>query len=418
MNIPSETVVMIDNTTLYGAKYAFEANLPHPRFWLQGMPALHLRSLMDLIEAIVLYDRIVADSSSREIIFTEENTGKTVVWPKLFNDAAGIFFESAFVEAESRETILFAVNSALTRLQTYLTNGDFENTFRQFGHLGGIAIPDLYKSPAHFFELLEASFSGTIPSRDSAEYDPNGSLLDMHTLELIDAVESILDEVNPSLSSYAMFSFRGFYYQELSNLLGVSYSPHTWRSHLVNHDAHAQPPNFLRYVADEANGIRGELAVKLNSDMRIDAFMEEFPVIATYVAHQCLFRESLLKTAVDVRNSKSVRTFREWTRGVQSSINSQEDLPRIAQATSDLQLILLDIRRELGLLEADTSETFKITIGIPGAAIEIPAKVRVNMPVWLRRILHRRPHLIFLRNMTHRSVSHSPFALQYQQLYW
>jgi hypothetical protein len=59
--------VLMDNTTIYGAKYAYEAWPPTERDWFQEPNSCNLRALMDVLEAIVLYDHIIVDATSRGI---------------------------------------------------------------------------------------------------------------------------------------------------------------------------------------------------------------------------------------------------------------------------------------------------------------------------------------------------------------
>jgi hypothetical protein len=59
------SIVLLDNTTIYGAKYAYELYPPKETDWFEGSNAVNLRSLMDVLESIVLYDSLIVDGSSR-----------------------------------------------------------------------------------------------------------------------------------------------------------------------------------------------------------------------------------------------------------------------------------------------------------------------------------------------------------------
>jgi hypothetical protein len=55
--------VLLDNTTIFGARHAFEWDAALPN---ELPPGVDLRSLMDVLEAIVLLDDFAVDASSRE----------------------------------------------------------------------------------------------------------------------------------------------------------------------------------------------------------------------------------------------------------------------------------------------------------------------------------------------------------------
>jgi hypothetical protein len=213
-----------------------------------------------------------------------------------------------------------------------------------------------------------------------------------------------------------MFAFRGFYYQELANLFSISYSPHTWRSNLIDIDTEKTKINFAKYVTEITSQVRQELSTKLNSEFNTTVFSGDFPIISTYIAHQCRSRNQLLKVALEIRETRSVRAFREWIKNIQSNVQNQNDLPKIAQAKIELETTLKDIRKELGLEVENNKEIVKIKMQVPIASVEIPLPVSTEIPYWLSRIFHRRSHLTFLREITRKSVSMSPFANRYNQL--
>jgi hypothetical protein len=401
--------VLIDNSTAFGAKYAYEAWPPTIDDWLIGTNALNLRSLMDILEAIVLHDRLVLDSSSRAIPKEYGEPGWVSVWDKLDElqdrDGQDILAEVAF----GYEPDFFSpvVKAALATLGTYIRNKTFARELQKFQQDDiDFILPRLYRTPAEFSELFVQSIPG---------FDPGTP--DTDILEHLKLVEHSLENSSPQESSYAMFAFRGFYYLELAHLLSISYSPHTWRSNLVKLTVDRAPINFAKYVTQVTGQVRQELASRLNNEFGTSSFSSEFPVIAAYTVGQASHREQLFDVAVDIRNSPPVVAFREWIKEVQSSIVNQNDLPTIAQAKSDLQTIVTDMRKELGLANDENSEKVTIKLGIPGtASLEAPVPMSYDSPIWLRRIFHRRPHLVFLRDITRSSVSLSPFAQRYYQL--
>jgi hypothetical protein len=70
MRKPFQGAVLLDNTTIFGARRALEWD---PLLLRTLPPGVDLRSLMDILEAIVLMNDMIVDSSSR----------KHDAWPEL-----------------------------------------------------------------------------------------------------------------------------------------------------------------------------------------------------------------------------------------------------------------------------------------------------------------------------------------------
>jgi hypothetical protein len=207
---------MLDNTTIYGAKYAYEMWPPDPTDWLSGTSALNLRSLMDLLEAIVLHDQIVVDASSCMVNVDYGDTAWEFIWNKIYDlnqYNENIFNDIPFAAKEKGALVFLAANIALEKLQAYLNKGILEQELRKFQDEDvELVLPNFYRTPEEFGKLLKESF----PS------------LPKNTLKLLKNVTYSLKATTPESSNYAMFAFRGFYYQKLAHLLSISYSPHTW----------------------------------------------------------------------------------------------------------------------------------------------------------------------------------------------
>jgi hypothetical protein len=391
--------VLLDNTTIFGARYAYNAWPPRTDDWFEGSNAVNIRSLMDVLEAVVLYDGVVIDSSSAY-------TGRDPIWPGLYGlkDEGGESFvhDVYFASAGEEELITPLVRSALGKLLVYLRTDAFVGGLEHFFEDGiDFVVPEFYTDPRHFRELLWASFSFKL-KQDEIQPD-------------LRRVEGSLSDSAPEISNYAMFAFRGFYYRELAHLFSLSYSPHTWRSNLVDVDTDDPPVNFVHYVTGVASQVRQELAERLNAEFKTTNFTSEFPVIASYVAHQCDSRSRLLDTALEVRHAPSVKVFRRWLKDIQISLRDQRDLPRVARAQSELEAIIAEVRKELGLVNEEKTERVRIKLGVP-TAFDLRSLVRFEFPERLAYILRRQTHLVFLRDVTKKSVSLSPFAYRYHQL--
>jgi hypothetical protein len=296
--------------------------------------------------------------------------------------------------------------SALDSLETYIRSGEFGREAIIFvEHNGFRTIPVFYETPADFFELSIRSFS-LVDLREDAT-------------DRLRAVTELLKEISPELMNIATFQFRGLFYQQLANLHSLSYVPHTWRAPLIDKETQTGEVHYADYVVGLGGSLRRELATRLNSEFGKAAFTEEFPVLASFVAGQASHRIELFPIAVELRNNSKTVAFRHWVANLQVILRDQRDLPRIQEAQKELSAVVADLRRELGLQPepAGHHQALTIKVGIPGtASAELPLSVPVKTPLWLRRVFHRRSHLVFLRDLMRRSVSLPPFAVAMQRM--
>lgn len=406
----SQSIVLLDNTTIYGAKYAYELYPPKVTDWLEGSNAVNLRSLMDVLESIVLYDSLIIDGSSR--VATSSKEYYKEVYEEIWDDLSQTRDRHGGTILENRGFSLISKGASLTpilkatfeKLLRHIDEGTFTESVKKFQQEGlDFVLPKFYRDSREFSELFIKSFSD--------------KRLILDVMDDLRKVEKILSNSTETESNYAMFAFRGFYYQELAHLFSFSYSPHTWRSNIIDMDTDKTKINFAKYVTEVTGQVRQELAMKLNNEFNTTIFSGGFPVISTYIAHQCRSRKELLNVALEIRETRSVRAFRKWIGEIQESVQSQSDLPKIANARAELVTTLKDIRKELGLeTTSHGTEIVKIKMEVPIASVEIPLSIPKGLPDWLERIFHRRSHLLFLREITRKSVSLSPFAYRYSQL--
>jgi hypothetical protein len=74
-----------------------------------------------------------------------------------------------------------------------------------------------------------------------------------------------------------------------------------------------------------------------------------------------------------------------------------------------------DLRKELQLVTAPgTQVTVKLAVPTGVLGVDIPVSIRAGLPRWLDRVLHRRPHVMFLRDLALSGVEFAPFELAYR----
>src|SRR6478672_7092751 len=76
MNLEVSSKVLMDNTTIHGAITAYSEWPPQSASWRSNPYAVNLRSLMDVIEAVVLFDKIILDGACGSLAKPTADEGK------------------------------------------------------------------------------------------------------------------------------------------------------------------------------------------------------------------------------------------------------------------------------------------------------------------------------------------------------
>ncbi|MEV6494770.1 hypothetical protein AB0M20_40030, partial [Actinoplanes sp. NPDC051633] len=267
-------------------------------------------------------------------------------------------------------------------------------------------LPTMYQENADFVNLTVNSVSGSLKDEQTIE--------DLYAR--LDDFALSLEAIPPALGNFALFAFRGFYYQELAHLLSLSYMPHSWRSNLIRSQLEQPVTRFTDLAVSAGGKIRRDLAAAINAEFATQALSVDFPLIASYVIGQTDSRADLLKTAVEVRNSPKATAFRTWLYETERRIRHERDLREVRRAQDELNTLVRELEVDFGLRNAPKQEIkFKLGLPVPnGPSIEGP--VHLGLPRWVRRAMQRRTHLVFLRELAQESVSLPPFLHAYRSL--
>lgn len=395
---PFQGVVILDNTTIFGARHAFEWDPVLPTELPSGVD---LRSLMDVLEAIVLLNDFAVDSSSREYY----------AWPELddLSAASGSFFrDTPILQPLGHELHDMLIASSAEKTNRILRSGEL---VRHLGFLPSVreieVLPSLYKNVNQFMKLTAPAMfeSGREGLTDEAQFAQ-------------EILQNLVDNIKlhpESVQSFAFFAFRGFYYQDLTHLLSTSYMPHSWRSSLIRSQLEAPIAQFSEFTLGEAGKLRKMLRQKINDEFGETSLSAEFPLIASYVVGQSRTRGQLLKTAVEIRRNSKAAAFRNWIYNIERNLRNEENLRQISTAQDELHTVLRELERELGLTKNETQEV-RLKLAVPLASVETTGRVPRSLPVWATRILKRRTHLVFLRELARESTRLAPFAVAFQRL--
>jgi hypothetical protein len=418
MNSRMHSTVLMDNTTVHGAIAAYSEWPPLQTSWRSNPYAVNLRSLMDIIEAVVLFDTINLDGACESLAepgADEADYDPDREWEPFEHlsdlGSGDYIFELDHFSSQVRVIGAGILASAAERLQKHLIDGLVRQQADLFqANQIGLAVPRFYATPARFMALIRESFA---PEAISSIEEELGTL------------ESMISNQPPNVANFAMFAFRGFYYAELAHLLSISYIPHSFRSGMLAHDDRIERATFARLALGTVEGLRqdyiGELgpqiSARLNSELDGPSLRVNLPLIASYIAGQANRRSELMAIALEVRNSSSARRFRQWVSKVQSAIDEHARLQIVRDARQELDDLTSDLRKELRLTRAPSTQvTMKLAVPTGIFGVDIPVNVRAGIPGWLDRVLHRRPHLKFLRDLALSGIEFAPFELAYRAL--
>ncbi len=396
--------IIIDNTTIYGASKAYKTRLNRFEDWYQEINLVNIRSLIDLLETIVLNENILVDISStnalnKKIDYDRDIYFNAVQWKEMeeINDNNDSILKTHLFD----ENIVFlAINLSLNKLINLLHNGYFLR--RNYFELNNYNVPNFYNTPVEFKELLLKCLPQNIPQ--DIKYS-------------ITEAENNLKMVSNYESNYAMFAFRGFYYQELANILSLSYLPHTWRADLIN-DNFNHKFDFKNCILNEVSFVRKELTEILNNELRLKLFEFDIPLIASYILSNSDSRQNLLKTAVEVRRCSSAKRFRKWLTEMQINIDNEKNLVNINEALKEIDDIVNDLHNELGK-ENNSKQPFIIKAILNPFNVYSNSSLEFNINInlgWVDKMFNRKPHLTFLRKITKESLYVPNFIKCYQNL--
>ena len=408
----------MDNTTIHGAIAAYSEWPPLPTYWRSNPYAVNLRSLMDVIEAVVLFDTINLDGACNSLAKPAADEGEydpEREWQPFQNlrdpNSSDFIFKLDHFSSQVRVIGAGILATAAERLQRHITNGLIQRQADLFQtNQIELAVPRFYTRPAQFTALIRKSFA---PEAISSIEEELGTL------------EAMISNQPPDVANFAMFAFRGFYYAELAHLLSMSYIPHSFRSGILAQDDQIERTVFARLALGTVGGLRQDyikqlgpqISAQLNSELDGPSLKMNLPLIASYIAGQTNRRSELTSIALEVRNSPSARRFRQWVSKVQSAIDEQARLQIVRDARQELDDLSSDLRRELRLARSPSTQvTMKLAVPAGVFGVDIPVNVRTGLPEWLKRVLHRRPHLRFLRDLALSGIEFAPFELTYRAL--
>lgn len=342
--LSGQNIALMDNTTIHGAVAAYHQWPPVPGYWRSGPYAVNLRSLMDVIEAVVLFDGLRLDAACNSLAdpgylgwvdprrewqpfkgLRDIRTGDRIFELERFSSAPDVIGGGILA-------------TAAERVQKSIVDGRMRAQAEKLKDSGmGSAIQGFYSGPVSFAALTRSSFAPEAILPVSAD---------------LARLEDVISRQPREVANFAMFAFRGFYYEELAHLLSMSYAPHAFRSSVLEEEGWPTRTAFLEIALKSVGGLRESyierlgslISNQLNSEFGAYYFRAKIPSIATFVAGNSDRRGDLLPIALEIRNSTSARRFRDWVSKVQLAIDEQAQLKVIRDACDELSDLCSDLR--------------------------------------------------------------------------
>jgi hypothetical protein len=195
--------VLLDNTTIYGAAYAYLSWPPMRNHWNNAPYAINLRCLMDLLEAIILYDKLAIDISSRsyDIDSTDDDCGR-IYFTKLHG--VGTWWEDFYepltkgqvpqevgIVEDIPDVVPSIVSMSLDLMEHYYRQELFQDDLALFRENSSEeTVPVFYRGLDEFESLLIASFHNKLP---------------LETLNKLKSIRQILRNAPASVANYEIF---------------------------------------------------------------------------------------------------------------------------------------------------------------------------------------------------------------------
>ncbi len=183
------------------------------------------------------------------------------------------------------------------------------------------------------------------------------------------------------------------YYLSLARLLSTNYWPSPQRSQFLRQYVYSQiGSGFVLELKGHIDKSIKEAIHDAISPISINTSFLDFSSFGTSILASCESRESILPTAMQLRESSGPTEFRKWLREMDIALQSG-NLVFISRSLKELTEVLHSIRAELGL-QNDDARNVEFQIGL-SPTLTIGSQTAHSM---LQNLKRKPYHLTFLRN--------------------
>ncbi|MDP9164500.1 MAG: hypothetical protein M3O32_00230 [Actinomycetota bacterium] len=336
--------ILIDESTLRQAFiFCSVRDSAFGRWGLSDNQGTVARALASVVEALVLHDAAFASPSS-SIVSRALGQGPTRKTAELLGVSLPVEVEF-WLSSMARTWALEALrDKALTEVMRSLSGGDYtEDALRREVECITVAgstrsihkILSSLEDDGFYYDTMAASLQQRL---DYATYGSTAAEVRDEADNAINiAEESWRGAIGPDSFFAAHILVRTAFYLLAADHMGVTYRGDALRRPLVAHllGARDDRPSFaemlVRAVEDQ------ELAqdVKINRALKTETFGVSFPLVANAVVQRASNRGECLDIALEMRDGRHARRFRNFTRTVDQAM-AEGNRHEVEQALKDL----------------------------------------------------------------------------------
>jgi hypothetical protein len=230
------------------------------------------------------------------------------------------------------------------------------------------------------------SLNPILPMLSELEFSPHHNILVSETPDDI----SLLDIPDKNQQPVRVGAL---YYLKLAKTLGVYYWPSPQRAEFLSNYKFSKPKDgFVKVLESYVDNQMQEMIREIYAELDLGESSLDFPGFGSTILANCDSRESILPNAMQFRETKECRNFREWLQKMDTAL-SVGNVKTIALGLKDLKEIIKSIRAELHL-DDTPDEKAELQIGIsPTLTLDTRLLNSIVNPLKPKKY-----HMVFLRN--------------------
>ncbi len=199
------------------------------------------------------------------------------------------------------------------------------------------------------------------------------------------------------------YYLKGIYYDLVARSVGADYAPHPARAPFMVAFDHALHPTSS--VAPAILKTLSDFVTQLPDPLNVGGLA--VPPLLAYVLTRARSREEILEIMLALRDNPLCAEFRETIENAAAAMTAGTNRLNMAQYCSELQRMLDNLKRELGLHDAKAEVHVWLF------------KVPIRLPNFLYKTVHvgKLAHLNWLRDIAKTLASHSSIEARLQHLF-
>lgn len=321
-------------------------------------PLLLTHSVLDFIQSVVIYENIVTDG----YVLANNTESYELAWS--FRDVV----KALWMEDDVRDKIVKEIRDEAKRLEDKITNEKFE------------IIKDSYSAFAD-----RSVFDGFNEERFIGEV----AVTPYHITTF---------DIPAELQTSDNHVLRTLYYDQVSTLANIPYSPHLGRKRILEviqkeriNSARFQVMNHVESKLEKIRNEMGLIYSGYNTNLRI-------PLVAEYIVKRAGSFDEIMEILRDIRNSKEAMDFRKWCDRFQEALTNGQ------MGTVETQKIFSQLEKSSQRWMKHTrnlthSTTLKMELGLKGPSASLSITLsdfiqnffRYNKLRLLKKVIQNKP---------------------------